>query len=92
MGLSGPEILFLATPWAGIGGIIGANINAKKGHSGLVGFLGGALLGPCLVWLFLLQRDNRLRKCPFCAEWIKKEASVCRFCNKELRPAAPPIV
>lgn len=24
------------------------------------------------------------RKCPFCAEYIKKEAVICRFCNRDL--------
>ena len=26
------------------------------------------------------------RKCPFCAEFIKAEAVICRFCQKELPP------
>lgn len=26
------------------------------------------------------------RKCPFCAELVKREATVCRFCSKELPP------
>jgi hypothetical protein len=25
------------------------------------------------------------KKCPFCAEQIKREAKICRFCNREVR-------
>lgn len=31
---------------------------------------------------FIMKNDER--KCPFCAEVIKKEAKICRFCNREL--------
>jgi hypothetical protein len=27
---------------------------------------------------------SALRKCPFCAEMVKKEAKVCRFCQRDL--------
>jgi hypothetical protein len=27
---------------------------------------------------------NEMKKCPACAELIKKEAVVCRFCNREV--------
>jgi hypothetical protein len=35
--------------------------------------------------------EGSLRKCPFCAEWIQREAVVCRFCGRDV-PAAEPAL
>ena len=29
-------------------------------------------------------QDNDTRECPYCAEVIKKNAKICRFCNREI--------
>jgi hypothetical protein len=33
---------------------------------------------------FGVKESERLFKCPYCAEWVKAEAKICRFCNKEI--------
>ena len=35
------------------------------------------------AFLFSL-RKAKLKKCPFCAEWIQPEALVCRFCGRDI--------
>lgn len=70
--------------WGGLGGTFGARINSMKGYSGLEGFLYGVLLGP-FVLLLNVRRDNpRMKRCPYCAKWAKKEATVCKLCRTEL--------
>ncbi|MFZ2309032.1 MAG: hypothetical protein WAW34_17000 [Rhodoferax sp.] len=34
------------------------------------------------------ETDAGERKCPFCAEVVKREAVICRFCQRDLPPAA----
>jgi hypothetical protein len=32
-----------------------------------------------------METTNETKACPFCAETIKREALICRFCNYDLR-------
>lgn len=35
-------------------------------------------------------RNGALRPCPQCAEFIKSEAKVCRFCGRDVPPVTSP--
>ena len=79
--------------WLIMGGVV-AMIASSKGHSPGLWFLYGALIWPiALVHILVtppaagheekraLESGNK--KCPRCAEIVKAEAQVCRFCGHE---------
>jgi hypothetical protein len=75
-------------------GLIPAAIARSKGRSFALWWLYGALLWiVALPHALLLKVDQHtldrqaeaagMKKCPFCAEMIREEAAVCRFCQRE---------
>lgn len=51
----------------------------------LIGLVAALIAAPCQnrEEVFML-RTGRSRKCPFCAEIIKQEATICRYCGREV--------
>ena len=85
--------------WAiiGAGNILGSAVWSKADPSGmgavtvimfnvLLFIIPGLILGG-LGGLIKQKEDVKEKKCPYCAETIKLEASVCRFCSRELTAA-----
>lgn len=73
--------------WFVIGALIGAYAAQRKGFSIIGGVLGGALLGPLAILMFAVSSvssGDKQKKCPACAEWVKREAKVCKHCGKEI--------
>jgi hypothetical protein len=85
-------------------GLIPALIARSKGQKfGIWWLYGTALFPVALAHSLVIKADREelereqlqsgtSRKCPFCAEIIKREARVCRFCSRDLLPAEPPLV
>ena len=77
--------------WLIIGVIVGAIIGDHKGRAG-EGAVLGLILGP-IGWLIVAlganhKLERETRKCPFCAELVKREATICKHCHRELTPVA----
>jgi hypothetical protein len=76
--------------WIGLG-IVGAMISNNKGNSGFGGFILGVLLGPIGLLIAFFSSDNdqakrektgHTKKCPFCAEYVKFDAIICKHCGR----------
>ncbi|MCP9755114.1 zinc ribbon domain-containing protein [Lacihabitans sp. CCS-44] len=74
-------------------GIVGAMISSGKGNSGCFGFILGIVLGPIGLLIAFFSSDNQnaknirngdTKKCPYCAEFVKPAALICKHCGRDL--------
>lgn len=74
--------------WTMFGALIGYLAATKRGYSVVGGVIGGAFLGLLSPLMFFGSGAQGAgapnKKCPFCAEIIKREATVCKHCGRDI--------
>lgn len=55
----------------------------------VIGLIVGAIISPSVQKVELVQQNREpqtadTKKCPSCAEMVKAEAKVCRYCGREI--------
>lgn len=91
-----PEAIVIVFVFAGLA-LIPASVARDKGRSFGVWWLYGLLFWiVALIHALLLSPEGEALdrkavaagnlKCPSCAEWIRRDAKVCRHCGRDVEP------
>lgn len=81
--------MLFALMWVAFGCLIGAMVAEKRGFSLPVAIIAGGLLGILSPLLFVVDPPVRHRRCPKCAENVRADAVLCRYCQSPLPKETP---
>jgi len=63
--------------------LLATYLGIKKGI-GFLGFMNGVFLGPLGVLIVMIQKNDKRKSCPGCAEQILKRAIICPHCRSDV--------
>jgi len=79
--------------WIFLSILVGVFASSKK-RSGVGWFLLSLIISPLIAFVIVLvagPSQSSMKKCPKCAEQVKAEATVCRFCRYEFSKEEKPV-
>jgi len=92
------QVLIIIVVQGVICGVLSGVIARSKGRDATAWFFAGLLFG--IFGLIAaagigkqertLSKNHDLRKCPYCAEFIRLDAVICRFCGRDVPRSSEP--